>query len=49
MRAGGYKTFFAGKWHLGNEGFWPEDQGFDVNQGGIQRGGPYASMRGPGR
>ena len=20
-------TFFAGKWHLGNEGFWPEDQG----------------------
>lgn len=37
----GYSTFFAGKWHLGNEGFWPEDQGFDVNQGGIDRGGPY--------
>ena len=36
-----YATFFAGKWHLGPEGFWPEDQGFDVNKGGITRGGPY--------
>ena len=38
---GGYATFFAGKWHLGTEGFWPENQGFDVNMGGIDRGGPY--------
>ena len=37
----GYATFFAGKWHLGPQGFWPEDQGFDVNKGGIERGGPY--------
>mgnify|MGYP006278210559 CR=1 FL=1 len=41
LRAGGYATFFAGKWHLGPEGFWPEDQGFEVNKGGIERGGPY--------
>jgi arylsulfatase A-like enzyme len=41
LRAAGYATFFAGKWHLGPEGFWPEDQGFDVNKGGIRRGGPY--------
>ena len=41
LKAAGYATFFAGKWHLGPEGFWPEDQGFDVNRGGIQRGGPY--------
>jgi len=34
----GYATFFAGKWHLGVEGFLPEDQGFDVNRGGIDRG-----------
>jgi len=34
----GYATFFAGKWHLGLEGFLPEDQGFDVNRGGIDRG-----------
>ncbi len=22
-----YQTFFAGKWHLGGQGFWPTDQG----------------------
>ena len=37
----GYATFFAGKWHLGPEGFWPQDQGFDVNIGGWSQGGPY--------
>lgn len=41
LKEAGYATFFAGKWHLGPEGFWPEDQGFDVNKGGITRGGPY--------
>ena len=41
LKAGGYATFFAGRWHLGPEGFWPENQGFDVNMGGIDRGGPY--------
>lgn len=41
----GYATFFAGKWHLGPEGWWPEDQGFDENQGGITRGGPYGGKR----
>lgn len=41
----GYATFFAGKWHLGPEGFWPESQGFDENQGGITRGGPYGGDR----
>lgn len=37
---GGYSTFFAGKWHLGPEGFWPEDQGFEVNRGGSDWGHP---------
>ncbi len=41
----GYTTFFAGKWHLGPEEFWPEHQGFDVNRGGITRGGPYGGDR----
>ena len=36
----GYRTFFAGKWHLGGEGCFPEDQGFDVNKGGHHRGSP---------
>jgi len=41
FKQAGYATFFAGKWHLGPEGFWPEDQGFDVNKGGTERGGPW--------
>jgi len=40
-RDAGYATFFAGKWHLGPEGFYPEDQGFQTNLGGIEQGGPY--------
>ncbi len=45
LKQNGYATFFAGKWHLGPEGFWPEDQGFDVNMGGITRGGPYGGKK----
>ena len=45
LKTHGYSTFFAGKWHLGPEGFWPEDQGYDVNRGGITRGGPYGGKR----
>lgn len=41
----GYDTFFAGKWHLGGEGFWPEDQGFRINRGGWTRGGPYGGSK----
>ena len=32
MKEAGYKTFFAGKWHLGGEGSFPEDHGFDINK-----------------
>lgn len=45
LKASGYATFFAGKWHLGPEGFWPENQGFDINQGGHDRGGPYGGKQ----
>ena len=45
LKRAGYATFFAGKWHLGPEGWWPEDQGFDINRGGIDRGGPYGGNR----
>ena len=45
MKAAGYATFFAGKWHLGPEGHWPENQGFDINMGGNDRGGPYGGKR----
>jgi arylsulfatase A len=36
----GYRTAAVGKWHLGGEGFHPENQGFDVNIGGDHRGSP---------
>lgn len=45
LQQGGYRTFFAGKWHLGKEGSYPKDHGFEINKGGWERGGPY----GPGR
>jgi arylsulfatase A-like enzyme len=45
LKEAGYATFFAGKWHLGPEGFWPEDQGFDINKGGCERGGPYGGKK----
>jgi arylsulfatase A-like enzyme len=36
----GYRTQHIGKWHLGNEPFYPEHQGFDGNIGGTFRGQP---------
>lgn len=45
MKGAGYATFFAGKWHLGPEGYWPENQGFDFNLGGIDKGGPYGGKK----
>ena len=36
----GYTTGHFGKWHLGDTGFHPEDQGFDVNIGGYRSGSP---------
>lgn len=45
LKGAGYQTFFAGKWHLGPEGFWPEEQGFNINRGGIDRGGPYGGKK----
>ncbi len=36
----GYTTGHFGKWHLGDTGFHPENQGFDVNVGGYKSGSP---------
>lgn len=47
LKEEGYKTFFAGKWHLGNEGSWPEDHGFDINKGGWERGSPIGGFYAP--
>jgi len=41
LKAGGYKTAFFGKWHLGDSpAHWPEHQGFDLNLGGCEKGTP---------
>ena len=40
LRLSGYRTFFAGKWHLGGEGSSPEDHGFEINKGGFSAGSP---------
>jgi len=40
LNQAGYRTFFAGKWHLGPEGYWPKAQGFDINKGGWKSGSP---------
>ncbi len=47
FREAGYCTFFAGKWHLGGEGSFPEDHGFEVNIGGHHRGSPPGGFFSP--
>lgn len=47
FQASGYKTFFAGKWHLGGEGSHPEDHGFGTNVGGHHRGSPPGGFFSP--
>ncbi len=46
LKAQGYSTFFAGKWHLGDSAeYYPQNRGFDVNIGGYSRGGPYTGNK----
>jgi arylsulfatase A-like enzyme len=47
MKEAGYTTFFAGKWHLGAKGSWPEDHGFDLNKGGWDVGSPKGGYFSP--
>jgi len=47
LRDNNYSTFYTGKWHLGSEGHHPEDQGFDVNIGGFEKGSPMGGYYSP--
>jgi arylsulfatase A-like enzyme len=42
LRKSGYRTFFAGKWHLGEDekGITPDKFGFEINKGGYRAGSP---------
>ncbi|MDF1574055.1 MAG: sulfatase [Bacteroidales bacterium] len=48
MKQAGYRTFFAGKWHLGEDSvYWPEHQGFEINKGGWSVGSPRGGYFSP--
>ncbi len=48
FKAEGYKTLFAGKWHLGEQDeFYPTHQGFDINIGGNKTGHPSGGYFSP--
>jgi arylsulfatase A-like enzyme len=47
LKEKGYKTGFIGKWHLGDKGFYPENQGFDINIGGHDKGSPPGGYYSP--
>jgi arylsulfatase A-like enzyme len=49
MKEAGYTTGYFGKWHIGGEGSFPEDHGFDVNVGGHHRGSPPGGFFSPYR
>lgn len=40
LGAAGYRTAYIGKWHLGDEAWYPTGQGYDVNKGGCDYGQP---------
>jgi arylsulfatase A-like enzyme len=47
LREGGYQTWHVGKWHLGDEAFYPEHHGFDINIGGCHWGMPKQGFFSP--
>jgi arylsulfatase A-like enzyme len=47
LRREGYRTFFAGKWHLGDSPADPEAFGFEINKGGWRAGSPMGGYFSP--
>ncbi len=40
LKAGGYVSASIGKWHLGDKQYYPDNQGFDYNIAGYDKGQP---------
>lgn len=49
LRDNGYATWHVGKWHLGQEPYYPEQHGFEVNIGGCDWGHPHHGYFSPWR
>ena len=47
LKDAGYRTWHVGKWHLGGEGYYPHQHGFDVNVGGCEWGMPVKGYFSP--
>ncbi len=47
LKEKGYRTCFVGKWHLGDTGYFPENQGFEINIGGHHKGSPPGGYYSP--
>ncbi|MCK8061625.1 MULTISPECIES: sulfatase [unclassified Fusibacter] len=47
MKENGYHTWHVGKWHLGDERFYPQHHGFDVNIAGCHMGRPKTGYFSP--
>ncbi len=47
LRSAGYTNCHVGKWHLGNESWYPDRQGFEINIGGNSWGHPHKGYFSP--
>jgi len=47
LKQEGYVNAHIGKWHLGSKGFYPEQNGFDINIGGWEKGSPVGGYFSP--
>ena len=49
LRKAGYATAMVGKWHLGDQRYWPQQQGFDIAIGRPHSGSPAGGYYLPNR